>query len=228
MSLLEFYNTLNFYINKYLGSYYTPAELDSATDRGQMALYNDYQPKYATSQRIKDALSPFRDTYNFDFPDSVGGVITVPSNQNYLNLLDLSIRFSISAVSILKNVPVEMVNEDTYSIKLDSQVDPVTSSSPIGRVIGKGSFQLDPQIQYRGTVTFLRRPVAPVFAYSVISERVIVYDANNSTQLEWFDTEQTAIIQKSLEILGVNLSAADIVEFSNAKSQANWMGANRL
>lgn len=228
MNLSEFYNLLNFYINKYLGGYYTPAELDAVTDRGQIALYTDYQPKYATSQRIKDALSPFRDTYNFDFPDSLLGVVTVPINKNYLNLLDLSIRFAISGVGILKRVPVEMVNEDTYSIKLDSQVDPVTITSPIGQVIGKGSFQLDPQVQYRGVVTFLRRPVAPFFAYSVVSERVIVYDANASIQLEWFETEQNALALKTLEILGVNLSAEDISQFAQAKTQQNWMGANRL
>jgi len=228
LSLLEFYNLLNFYINKYLGGYYTPAELDAATDRGQIALYTDYQPKYAISQRIKDAMSPFRDRYNFDFPDSLLGVITVPSDRNYLNLLDLSIKYDISGVSILRYVSIEMINEDVYSIRLDSQVDPVSATSPIGQVIARGSFQLDPKIQYRGTVTFLRRPVAPYFAYSVVSERVIVYDANNSIQLEWNETELNAVALKTLEILGVNLSAQDISQFAEAKTESNWLGRNRL
>jgi hypothetical protein len=211
-----------------MGGYYSPPELDAITDRGQMALYTDYQPKYAISQRIKDALSPFRTKYDFDFPDSLDGIVTVPSDRNYLNLLDLYIRFAISGIPIVKRVSVEMVNEDVFSNRMDSQVNPVSATAPIGEVIALGSFQLEPQVQYRGTVTFLRRPVAPVFGYSVISGRVIVYDPTTSTQLEWNETELNAIALKTLEMEGINLSAQDVSQFAEAKTQANWLGQNRL
>ena len=65
MNLQEAFDFLNFWINKYTGAWYTIPELELIVDRGQMSLYEDLQPQYATSQRIKDALSPFRAKYNF-------------------------------------------------------------------------------------------------------------------------------------------------------------------
>jgi len=65
VNLNDIFNFLNFYINKFTGSWYTVEELENVLDFGQMALYSDLKPKYATSQLIKDALSPFRESYNF-------------------------------------------------------------------------------------------------------------------------------------------------------------------
>ena len=45
----------NIYINKFTGSWYTIEELEDLLDFGQMALYSDLKPKYATSQLIKHA-----------------------------------------------------------------------------------------------------------------------------------------------------------------------------
>ena len=55
MNLNDIFNFLNFYINKFTGSWYTVEELENVLDFGQMALYSDLKPKYATSQLIKDA-----------------------------------------------------------------------------------------------------------------------------------------------------------------------------
>jgi hypothetical protein len=64
-------------------------------------------------------------------------------------------------------------------------------------------------------------------AYTVISGRVIVYDAVGSTQLQWRESEINAIVLKSLQTLGINLSANDLAEWGNQKSQQNYMGENR-
>lgn len=228
MNISEAFDFLNFWINKKLGAWYSIDELTQLVDRGQMAVYNDYQPKASTSQRIKDALSPFKETYDLTPANTLLGVVTVPSDRNYLNLLDFSIRYSISGRGITKYVALENLNEDERADRLNSQIDPVTITSPILEQIGVGSWQLTPEVQYFGKVTFYRRPIKPVFAYTLISGRVVVYDAANSTQLEWSETQHDEILIKALSSVGINLGEQDIQQWAEVKSQQNFSGVNRI
>ncbi len=227
MNIQECLDFLNFWINKSLGSYYPPDELIDIIDRGQMALYNDYQPKASTSQRIKDALSPFKETFQITPANSVDGIVTI-DDENYLNLLDISIRYAVSAVPRTVQVPIMLYNEDERAERLNSQIDPVTITSPIGEQVGVGSFQLYPESQYFGKATYYRRPVKPVYAYNVISGRVFVYDADNSVQLEWNETQQNEVLLKALESIGINLGDAAIAQWSAAKTQNNYLNQNNL
>lgn len=223
MNLQQAFNFLNLAINKYTGSWYTIPELEQLVDRGQIAYYSDIKAKYATSQLVKDILSPFRTSYNFT--TQVSGVIIIPDD-NYLDLLDIQIYFNISNRVVY--APVKLVNEDERAIRLNSQINPVTITSPIGEQISKKTFRLYPVGTYNGNVTYLRRPVAPVFSYTVISGRVIVYDNTTSTQLEWRETEIVPILLKSLRIIGINLRDNEVLGFSEQATSLNYQGVNRL
>lgn len=224
MTLQDDFDFLNFWYNKNTGAWMTISELENLLDFGQIAFYNDIKPKYATSQLIKDILSPFRDTYNFT--TAVSGFVIVPANRNYLDLLDLQIYYQISNRTLYYGVA--MVNEDVRSQRLNSQIDPVTITSPIGEQIGKGAFRLYPTGVYNGTVTFLRRPVKPVFSYTTISQRVIVYDPVNSVQLEWRETEHSMILTKALSSIGINLTAQDLQQWAEIKSTNNYQRVNTI
>jgi len=223
LTLQDVFDELNFYINKFTGSYYTISELENALDIGQMGVYSDFKPKYATSQLSKEILSPFRATYNFT--TQVSGYVIVPAT-DYLDLLDIQIYFQISNRTVY--YPVKLINEDERATRLNSQIDPVTITSPIGEQTAQKTFRLYPTGTYNGNVTYLTRPVKPVFGYNVISGRIIVYDPNTSTQLQWRDSEIPMVIQKSLEVLGINLSAADVSAFAAAKTNQNYINVNRL
>jgi len=222
VNLNDIFNFLNFYINKFTGSWYTIEELEDLLDFGQMALYSDLKPKYATSQLIKDALSPFRETYNFT--TQISGYVIVPDS-TYLDLLDIQIYFQVSNRTVY--YPVDLVNEDTRAKRLNSQIDPVTITSPIGEQTAPRTFRLYPIGVYNGNVTYLRRPIKPVFGYSVISGRIIVYDPNTSTQLEWRETEIPSIIIKALSSIGINIGSQEVMQWSEIKSQQNYLNTNR-
>ncbi len=222
MNLNDIFNFLNFYINKFTGSWYTIEELEDLIDMAQMALYSDLKPKYATSQLIKDALSPFRETYNFT--TLISGYVIVPDS-TYLDVLDIQIYFQISNRTVY--YPIDLVNEDTRAQRLNSQIDPVTITSPIGEQTAPRTFRLYPTGVYNGNVTYLRRPVKPVFGYSVISGRIIVYDPNTSTQLEWRETEVPSIIIKALSSIGINIGSQEVMQWSEIKSQQNYLNTNR-
>lgn len=222
----DVFNRLNFYINKFTGGFYTISELEDLTDMGQMGVYSDLKPKYATSQLVKDSLVPFRRFWDFTPTDTISGYIVVP-DLTYLDLLDLQITFTISGRGI-GYYPVEMINEDERANRLNSQIDPVTITSPVGEQTAPRYFRLYPLSGYTGTVTYLRRPVKPVFGYTTVSGRIIVYNPNTSTQLEWKETDINKIILKSLEIAGVNLSEEELVQFAEQKTNQNFNGINHL
>lgn len=85
-----------------------------------------------------------------------------------------------------------------------------------------------PASGYDGTITYLRRPVKPVFSYSVISQRVIVFDEANSTNIEWRESEIIPVLAKSLQHIGINLPDGAVSEFAAAKTANNFSGLNRL
>jgi len=226
MDLNQAFDFLNFWINKNLGAFYTIPELTSLVNNAQISYYTDIKPKYATSNLIKEILAPFREEYEFNPTNTVSGIISVPSNSNYLDLLDIQIQFQISNRTVY--APIVMVNEDERAQRLNSQIEPVTATSPVGEIIKPRFFRIYPLGGYTGKVTYFRKPNDVVFGYSVISGRVIVYNAATSTQLEWRASEVIPILLKALESVGINLSAADISNFAELKTQSNYQGVNKL
>ena len=221
MNIKECIDFLNFWIAKEKGAYYTIEELIELIDRGQIAYYSDIKPKYAESQLIKDTLSPFKTTYQFN----QSGTIQVP-DANYLDLLDIQIVYTYQGRTIY--YPIWLVNEDERADRLMSQVDPISIYKPVGEQVGFKQFVIYPSSTYVGTVTYFRRPIKPVFGYTVISGRVIVYDPNTSVQLEWRETDINKILLKSLSSIGINLSAADVSQFAELKTQSNYQNLNNL
>ncbi len=231
MNISECFDFLNFWINKKQNSWYTIPELELITDRGSLSLYSDLQPKWATSQHVKDALANFRSKWDFFPADTISGYIPIPTNLGFLNLLDVTIQYNIS--NLVRYAPVKMYNEDEIGNRLNSQINPVTVTSPIGEIVGtepNGSklIRIYPQgIGYTGTVKYLKRPDKPVMAYSIVSQRVIVYDPVNSVQLNWPENYQNAVLIKALESIGINLSDTEVAGWSETKSQQNFGGINR-
>jgi len=226
MDINEAFDFLNFWISKERGAYFTISELELLVDRGQMSYYSDIKTKYSTSTLIKEILSPFKRTYVFTPSNSISGYVVVPSNVDYLDFLDMQVEVDISS-RILYN-PVEIVAEDTRADRLNSQIDPVTVSNPIAEIMAPRYFKMYPTAGYRGIITYLSRPVAPVFGYSVISGRVIVYDPTTSTQLGWRDSDVVPILLKSLSSIGINLSSGDVSQFAAMKTAENYQNVNRL
>jgi hypothetical protein len=120
-----------------------------------------------------------------------------------------------------------MYNEDEISFRLMSQIDPLTEEFPIGEVVSKGVFQLYPATGYTGKVTYLRRPNKPNAVYTV-NGRVITINEPASTQIEWLENWQNAVLIKALSSIGINLGEQDIMQYSELKSQSNFVSKNMV
>lgn len=223
MNVNEAFEYINFWYNKVTAAWFTVSELQALINRAQLAYYSDIKTKYATSQEVKDTLSPFREVYNST--TLVSGYVIIPDTL-YLDLLDIQIYFQVSDRRIY--YPVKLVNEDERANRLNSQIDPVTSTSPIGEQTAPRTFRLYPAAAYNGNVTYLRQPADIVFGYSVVSGRVIVYDPLTSVQFEWRSSDISAILLKALESIGINLSSQEISNFAQLKTESNFQNINRL
>lgn len=230
MNIQDCVNFLNFWIRKERGAFYTIPETMQLIDRAQMAYYNDILPRYATSQIIKDCLSPFREKFSFTDADTNDGELVIPDN-DFLDLLDVTIEFEAtqylptSTVTRTVYYPVKMTNEDELGDRLNSQIDPPLETAPIAEMVGFKTIQFYPKVDaYSGTVRYLRRPVAPEYEYDVIDGRIIEF--TSGVDLEWRDSDIDAILLKALSSIGINLSDQEVQQYAEMKTQQNYQGVN--
>lgn len=219
MALDEDYAFLDFWINKYFGTYYSPEEKDLIVDRAQMSLFNDYYDKFGASQRLNDALAPFKRGFVFTNASSPGGLILLPDE--YQNLLSVYTVVQDATTGLPVNRPVPILNEDEKVARDNSQIYPPTLWDPYGMVVQNWDVQLFPAVPMAGKVYYLTRPVAPKFGYNIVSGRVIVYDPGSSTQLEWAEKDKNSILIKALSYIGINLREQDVIQYAEMKSGQN-------
>lgn len=214
MTLLEIHNFIDFVSDKEKTGMNTPAEKDQALDRASMAIFKTMLKGYAINQEYQDALSPFKTPYVFTNTSSNVGVITLPDN--YVHLLSITALLFDNDIEANKHFPVEVVNADELAERLGSQIKPVTRNKPVAHFIDKGKFQLFPSKPAVGQVWYLKRPNKPVFSYTQ-SGRAVTYDPTTSVQLEWGEIETNAVIYQALQLLGVNLSDEQMVQYTQLK-----------
>lgn len=229
MNIKEIHDIILFYLNKAQQGFVSHEEIDAVLDRSQLAQFNLYHanPKVYTvpgekgsfgwgdSQRMDDALAPFKKIYTFTNGDTPGGVITLPSD--YMHMIAVSTTQYVNALGRNVTNPVQILNEEELVERLESQVLPVSLDEPICIMSAQKRIQLFPDQPQSGKVYYFKRPAVPKFAYTQ-SGRTITYDAGNSTQLEWNPADINNIIIQALAYFGLNLQSADVVQFSQLKS----------
>jgi hypothetical protein len=156
-----------------------------------------------------------------------GDAISFYDEKLYLDLLDITIQYTASGRDVYYSV--KMTNEDEIGDRLNSQINPPLETAPVGQMVAARTIQLFPSNRvYTGFITYMRRPKKPVYGYSVVGGRSIVYDPSNSVQLEWKDTDINFILLKGLASIGINLSDQEVSQFAELKSQENYQGVNHL
>lgn len=223
MALDDDYRFLNFWVNKEQGAYFSFEELDLIVDRAQMSLYNDYYDMFGASQRLNDALSPFKRELIFTQASSPNGLIILPDE--YQNLLSVHTIVYDSVRQVSVNRPVPILNEDEKVARDNSQIYPPSLWDPYGMIVENWDIQLYPKVPMAGTVFYLTRPPAPFYSYVIVSGRVPVYQPGSSVQLAWAEKDKNSILIKALSYLGINISEQDIVQYAETKNSQNLSGS---
>lgn len=227
MDLKVIHDTILFVIRKEQNAFITHEEIDQILDRAQLVLLNQYHtnPKIPAqqqamllgeSQRLDDSLSPFKSKYTFTNGTTASGIVTLPSD--YMHLLSLYTTTYNSQLGRNVYSAVQILNESELIERLESQVIPVSGEDPIGIMNSQNKIQLFPEVPCSGAVFYLKRPPAPVFAYTQ-NGRAVTYDVVNSTQMSWRDFDIMNIIVIALSYIGINISSADVMQFAELKNR---------
>lgn len=240
MDIKVIHDTILFYLNKEQNGYVTHEDIDQTLDKAQLVLLNQYHtnPKLPAnaqvallgeSQRIDDALSPFKARYTFTGGGSPvnitsGGVVTLPSN--YMHLL--SMYTTVFNATLNRNVysGVQVLNEEELIDRLESQVIPVSIDDPIAIMNASNQIQLFPEQAQSGGVYYIKRPDTPRFGYTqsgrTITYNPLPYDPSTqptgSVQLSWRDMDINNIISIALSYYGLNLSSQEVMQFAELKT----------
>jgi hypothetical protein len=206
MTIWEISDFIDLITAKERGGYNTYAEKEEALDRASMTLFSFYRPKYATSIVAKEALSPFRVRY--DFTTDGDGEFTLSVGQEFLHLLAMNVVVTDpdapSGYNEDRRYAVSFPNEDELADRLNSQTKQPTRTAPICDIVEVGFYNLYPQVVHEGTIYYLKRPLAPVLAYTQ-SGRTITPDLATSVDLEWTEPYLNNVIFLALRFLGINL-----------------------
>lgn len=203
-NISDIVNFVQYIIRKERGVFLPPAQCTANLDTGQLDCLQEYFKFYGADQTIHDSLRPFRVFYQFT--SDASGFVTFPSN--YLHIVGTAFTLYGSTVN-----EITMVNEDEFVSALTSQLRPVDNGNPLGRDTSAG-FSIYPQVNQVGYFTYIRRPATPVYGFTQAG-RVITYDPNTSTQLEWNETYWNNIIARSLKYAGVNMDEQGIQQFAD-------------
>lgn len=214
MTIVQIHEFLRDLISKEQKGYFTPTQIDTALDRGQMRVFKNYLPLYAYNTEAQDALSPFKRvlTYSTD----VAGAYNVAPEETFQALIGMGIQYSDGGV--IRTEGIHFPGEDALSNRLNSQLRKPTQQKPIGEVVGIGKFLLYPAAVYAGTIRFIRRPKAPYYSFVQVG-RSVTYQDGSSVQLEWGERYQDEVILAALTYLGINLSDDKTIQISEALSK---------
>jgi hypothetical protein len=193
MQINKVYNKVVTDLRKSRNGFYSIDQFNADAERAQLDAITQYLEGYSVTQKLHDALSVFKaTTYVFTLTTSAGGVVTLPSD--YSHLLSGTVIVFDNSTGLPIKQPITFVNEDERDIRLKSQVRPVTKNSPIG-VGGANQLQLYPATPQAGEINYLRIPLTPRYAYTLVG-RTIVYDAANSQDIEFNDLYMSNVIAK--------------------------------
>ena len=224
MTIQDIHKLILFILKKEQNGYISHEEIDSVLDRAQLVLFNQYHtnPKvpantarYGESQRIDDALSPFKAKYTFTNADTAGGVVSLPAN--YMHLL--SAYTTVYSNALGRNIynAVQVLNEEELIERLNSQVIPVTSDDPICIMNSNNKIQLFPDVPQSGGIYYFRRPAVPKYNYT-LSGRTETFVSTGSQDLEWREFDILNIITIALSYYSIRLSAEQVLQFAELKN----------
>ncbi|HEV3223870.1 MAG TPA: hypothetical protein VGZ90_13370 [Puia sp.] len=226
MTLDDIHKFYFYCLGKSQGVEFPPEDVDATLDFAQMGLFNDYYDEFGKSQRLNDALAPFKGQFQFTNVTSPTGLITMPGD--YAHLLSVVPTVFDSVRQVPKNLPCPIINEDEKAARDASQIYPPTPNRPYGMIVQNWNVQLYPQVAQAGTVFYLKRPPKPKFAYGVVSGRVIVYDPSNSVQLAWAEKDVASILVKALSYAGLNMLTNDVLMWAQGKDTSNINTKDKL
>ncbi len=200
----EIHDQINLLTTKGRTGYHTSSEIDIAVYMASKELYNEYYKEFEKTNALHDSLSPF--TTNPTVITLTNGQYTLPTDFVH----DLG---EITAGA--NDVMVDVIDRAAIARRRSNTLTPPSAEYPVC-VYYDGYIQFYPTTITNVKFAYLKKPVQPVYAYTISNGRD-VYDDTNSVDVEWIETDLAKVTTRAMSVLGINLEDLKLVQWSIEK-----------
>lgn len=168
---------------------------------------------YEISKVITDDLAPFKVIMGGDDPALVldeDGVGSLPADFFYPSTVTYKY-IKESGEVLFKEV--ELLSDKEWNKRIASFVKRPSRKYPIANIYGSKIRTYPTTLRYVDFV-YLKTPPEPVYG-TAYGKGYHVYDPNTSTELLWNEVNQVDLIGMLMNELGINISNADLVTYSD-------------
>lgn len=211
MNLFQLYELLHIAANKdVMSNWFTPAQFQLELQAKSIRLLRDrlglperYQPGTFSggadaSRVIETDLLPF-------FVESIQQVVNQETS--------ITDWYYIDTYYTRNSIFPEIISKQEVPGRINHPTKKPTEEYPAAIVVAKG-LKIWPNTVTSATVLYYKKPKDPVFATTVNADGELVYDAANSTELEWRDENKLDIIHLIMQDLGVNIEKQDLQQLA--------------
>ena len=221
------YERVLFVANKEQRGYITPDEFNSYATQAQLEVFESYFiKKFQTEQapgttddysdisaNVEEKITFFDNTITID--GRTGNIYAYPENF-----------YRLALISVNGRMADEVSHKDLTYINLSPLTAPTVTQPVFSR--HEGGLTLYP-LDYTGaiTMTYVRKPVDPVWAYMDPTQEQIdmgvpdepIYNSATSTQFELHPADEQDLVYKILTMAGVAIKQQDIAGYGQGKDQ---------
>lgn len=215
MGIDEIYSIVKYVVNKNQQGYVNPAQFNLLFNKAQVEFldyllgefqqyqYGRSQPRvsYGQNSSIRNRLTPLIYGYILN-PDPSG---FAPYMGDYQQVDTMWTIYGYNRI--------RYVQQDSLYSYYNSVIDPI-ETNPIYLLKEKG-FQFFPTTIIQAKVEYVRTPPAVKWAYTEDANKRPLYDAVNSIDPIWYDTDIFDILSRVFRMIGVSLQANDVSAYAN-------------
>jgi hypothetical protein len=203
------HDMINLLARKGLTGYFPPEDIDQAVYKASNDLFMVEYRKYEQTQEISDSLAVFKSNPTLLTIDS-NGQTNYPANYRHVT----EMLCTTSATGEVKEIDTAMLGR-----KLNNANTPPTLQYPIFTLYST-YIQFYPVTVSNVSIIYLKAPVQPVYAYTIVDGRY-VYNDSASVDVEWYTTDISKVTMRALEVMGVVLDDSILAQFGMQQEKDN-------
>lgn len=181
-------------IRKNSASYKSPEQIDRAINRG----LTDYMAFLLNPNTPSDSQP-----LTYWLKEQVVNGTSATLNEDFLR--ESNIYSKVDG----KEYEGDILTEQEYNDRANSYIIPPTYEDPIAKIIGSEIRFLPVNGNY--VLSYYREPIQCKWAYTVENNRNLVFDADNSIELDCNRTSMSEVISRALYYFGISMEAQNLI-----------------
>jgi hypothetical protein len=209
------YKSVQHFANKEQRGFISPSQFNDFVNRAVMESFMQKSQVFQSTQKISDDLRPFIKRVPLDVNSE--GQVLYPEDYVHLSSIKYVKVTQVGKQTIKKPIELFPLDDNELGYRLNSRIVEPTKDYPV-MVYYDGFIQVYPIDLQRVEITYLRKPVEAVWAFTIVNGRP-AYDAANSVDVEFPFEVYNELMVKILSYVGINLREAALVQYAETKNQ---------